>query len=76
MIYAGITIWLALGVVGYLMMRQGFLVSYERILGKEKAWDWSDKIGIIFSIMGPIFILIAILVKGKSCFKKRTHKLN
>ncbi len=71
----GLCIWSGLGLVGYFLMRQGFLVSYEAVLGKEKAWDWFDVIlGIPLVMTGPLAIMVALIVKGDSCFERRQNE--
>ncbi|MHC4121991.1 MAG: hypothetical protein ACYSSI_00325 [Planctomycetota bacterium] len=66
MIYVFIIGWLALGAVGYFLMRQGFLVDIG-------IWDKSTAtMGILAAIIGgPIFIAVAFMVNGKSCLKNR-----
>ena len=65
-------IWFGLGVVGYFLMRQGFLVDYENVLGKDEAWGWAEVVlGILLVVAGPLAIFIALALKGNSCFKKR-----
>ena len=73
MIICLIVVWLLLGVVGYFLMRQGFLVQFESALGEKWAWDSKDIILGIVSIVfgGPIFIIMAFSVQGKRCVKKR-----
>lgn len=68
-----VIVWELLGFVGYMMMRQGFLVEFEDSLGKQGAWGMRE-IGpgiILFPVIGPGFIVAALCVQGKVCFKKR-----
>ncbi len=65
-------LWLLGGVVGYFLMRQAFLVDFEDVLGKTRAWGVPEILsGILSVFMGPLFILVAFIVKGMSCFEKR-----
>ena len=74
-IWIGVGIWWLLGWLGYFLMRQGFFVSFEYALGKQRAWNGADKImGWLGTCIGPIFVIIAVLVKGKNCFRKRNKK--
>ncbi len=66
--------WLLLGTIGYFLMRQGFLVDFEDALGERGAWG-PDMIllGIVSVVLlGPLFILMAFIIKGKNCIKRRT----
>lgn len=70
MIFIGI--WLFLGLCGYFMMRQGFLVSFERVLGKKATWGYWDVIlGLIYTLYGPFVIIHALSMDGKKCFQRR-----
>ena len=73
MIITLMIVWWIGGLVGYLMIRQGFLVSFESALGKREAWDVSSVVFGIFSaiILGPLFIIVALVVKGRNCFGSR-----
>ena len=72
MVYAAVISWLLAGLAGFVMMRQGFLVDFEKSLGKEVAWDVSCIVtGVLGILAGPFFMLIALLVKGGLCFRKR-----
>ncbi|KKL25485.1 hypothetical protein LCGC14_2404840 [marine sediment metagenome] len=72
MIYVLITAWLLMGAIGHMLMRQGFLVDFESSLGRKRAWDTKDNIVSIIGISsGPIAILMAFLVTGKRCLRKR-----
>ncbi len=71
-----IILWIALGVVGYFMMRQGFLVEFEeKGVGKNVVWPWfMVLLGISSIALGPIFITMALEVQGRNCFRKRGVK--
>ncbi len=76
-----LAIWWGLGFIGYMMMRQGFLVHFEPLLGKKRAWGITEIAAGILGMAagGPLFILGALMVKGKYCFGKRkrnTRKKN
>ena len=58
-------IWLFLGIVGYFLMRQGFLVD----IGE---WPLLAKIGgFVCIFFGPLFVIAALIVNKKNCFRKR-----
>ena len=60
MIITLITLWLLMGLAGYMFMRQGFLVDFEFLHGKEWAWDNGCTIVSLFGILvGPLFIALA-----------------
>ncbi len=68
-------VWLAFGVVGYMLMRQGSLVDYEQSLGKKRAWSGANAfLGILGCLYGPVFILMAVKIYGRSCVKKRNEQ--
>lgn len=66
-------VWLVGGVLGYMMMRQGFLVKFEYCLGKDIAWEPFHVILGFFSALfaGPLFMLIALLICGRDCCRHR-----
>ena len=67
-----ITIWLLLGIVGYFMMRQGFLVAFEKGLGKRESWSFGEmSLGILCISYGVFNIFLALAICGKDCFLKR-----
>lgn len=73
MIYLAV-LWLLLGVCGYLMLRQGFLVAFEASIGKLGAWDAPVVIvGLIGILYGPMMIVWALLICGRDCFRKRVR---
>ena len=64
--------WWLFGICGYFMMRQGSLVEFEKELGKKGAWDiWDILLAAMYTLYGPMAILYAFCVYGKSCFRKR-----
>lgn len=70
-------VWLSFGFVGYIIMRQGFLVEFEESMGKALAWTTDDMVhGFCWTAGGPVFLMVAIMVCGKSCFKRRAGKAN
>jgi hypothetical protein len=76
MLQIAIVVWLTMGILGYMMMRQGFLVNFEREgHGKSKAWRSFDMyIGFFSVLLGPIFIIISLGTVGKKAFQKRPNK--
>lgn len=67
-----IAIWLILGLCGYFMLRQGFLVAFESCLGKEEAWDKDTKrLSMVAIITRPIAMMYAVVICGGDCFHKR-----
>lgn len=65
-------IWLLLGICGYFMMRQGFLVAFEGCLGKRGAWGFCEMcLGIICLSWGILNIFLALSICGMDCFRKR-----
>ncbi len=66
------------GTLGYMLMRQGFLVDFEGVLGKRNVWQKADVFsGIVSGLAaGWVFVLIAFFVKGKFCLKRRPSKIS
>ena len=63
-IWIGVGLWLACGLLGWFMVRNAWLVQ---------GW-WERSEGVIFGFMalfGPIFPMMALLMEGKNCFKRR-----
>ena len=72
--YYIVIIWLFLGICGYLMLRQGSLVSFESALGKRESWGYMDiALGIPYILVGPIFIIQALALEGRNCFHRRNY---
>ncbi len=70
--YILIALWITSGIVGYFLMRQGFLVDHELSLGKKRAWRKRNiAVGMLGSLYGPVFLLMAFMIKGASCLKRR-----
>lgn len=73
MIYLILALWWIGGAIGYFLMRQGFLVTFERPLGKKQAWGVAEIVmGIVAGvIVGWLFVPMAFAVKGRDCIRKR-----
>jgi hypothetical protein len=58
------------------MMRQGFLVRFERKgYGKDEVWGVMERvIGVLFYVMGPFGPIISLCVVGRDAFRKRPNK--
>lgn len=67
-----ISIWLLLGICGCFMMRQGFYVAFESVLGKKGAWGWLMRItSVALMLCGGFAPLFAVIICRKDCFRKR-----